>query len=144
MHKFAYVQLTILLYAAHMGLVFGGKRTTKAQTSLRIRADWSAHLLFTHWKVSFLNLFIFYLVSVAEETGLSLAFSEPSPPPPPPPKKKTGLLSTRPNYINEPVSIKSYNLLYARIVDSGQPAHSAVWSESLMGALCVAKASMFL
>ena len=29
-----------------------GLRTTKAQTSLRIRADWSAHLLFAFWKVS--------------------------------------------------------------------------------------------
>ena len=40
----------------HMGIdarkpVFGGLRTTKAQTSLRICAVWSAPLLFTYWKV---------------------------------------------------------------------------------------------
>ena len=45
----------------HMGLgarkpVFGGLRTTKAQTSLRIRAVWSAPLLFAYWKVSYLDL----------------------------------------------------------------------------------------
>ena len=45
----------------HMGLVatksvFGGLRTTKVQTSLRIRADCSAPLLFAYWKVSYLNL----------------------------------------------------------------------------------------
>ena len=36
--------------------VFGGLRTTKAQTSLRILAEWSAPLLFTYWKESYLNL----------------------------------------------------------------------------------------
>ena len=30
--------------------VFGGLRTTQAQTSLRIRADWSASLLFAYRK----------------------------------------------------------------------------------------------
>ena len=45
----------------YMGLntrkpVFRGLWTTKAQTSLRIRADWSAPLLLTFWKVSYLNL----------------------------------------------------------------------------------------
>ena len=45
----------------YMGLlvtkpVFGGLRTTKVQTSLRIGADWSAPLLFAYWKVSYLNL----------------------------------------------------------------------------------------
>ena len=54
---------------------------TKAQTNLRIRTDWSAALLFPLWKVSYLNLlqekshFSSY-VSVALETGLSLALSE--------------------------------------------------------------------
>ena len=36
--------------------VSGGLRTTKAQTSLRIRTDWSAPLLFSYWKISYLNL----------------------------------------------------------------------------------------
>ena len=36
--------------------VFGGLRTTKAQTSLRIGADWSAPLLFAYWKVSYQNM----------------------------------------------------------------------------------------
>ena len=34
----------------------GGLRTTKAQTSLRIRAVLSAPLLFSYWKVSYQNL----------------------------------------------------------------------------------------
>ena len=34
----------------------GGLRTTQAQTSLRIRAVWSAPLLFVFWKVSYVNL----------------------------------------------------------------------------------------
>ena len=33
--------------------VFGGLLTTKAQTSLRICADWSAPLLFAFWKVTY-------------------------------------------------------------------------------------------
>ena len=37
-------------------LVFGGLQTTQAQTSLRIRAVWSAPLLFAYWKVSYLDL----------------------------------------------------------------------------------------
>ena len=36
--------------------VFGGLRTTQAQTSLRIRAVWSAPLLFAYSKVSYLDL----------------------------------------------------------------------------------------
>ena len=36
--------------------VFGGLRTAKAQTSLRIPSVWSAPLLFAYWKVSYLNL----------------------------------------------------------------------------------------
>ena len=49
-------------------------QTTKAQTSLRICAVWSAPLLFTNWIVSYLNLLqarlhYFYLVSVAEKAG---------------------------------------------------------------------------
>ena len=45
--------------STHMGLearkpVFGSLRTTQAQTSLRVRADWSAPLLFAFWKVSYL------------------------------------------------------------------------------------------
>ena len=45
----------------HMGYdvrkpVFRGLQTTMAQTSLHIRAVWSAPLLFAYWKVSYLNL----------------------------------------------------------------------------------------
>ena len=36
--------------------VFGGLRTTKAQTSLCIRRVWLAPLLFTYWKVAYLDL----------------------------------------------------------------------------------------
>ena len=36
--------------------VFGGLRITQLQTSLPIRAVWSAPLLFAFWKVSYLNL----------------------------------------------------------------------------------------
>ena len=36
--------------------VFGGLQTAKVQTSLRIRAVWSAPLLFAYWKVSYLYL----------------------------------------------------------------------------------------
>ena len=36
--------------------VFGDLRTTKAHTSLRIRAVWCAPLLFTYWKVLYLDL----------------------------------------------------------------------------------------
>ena len=36
--------------------VFGGLRTTQAQTSLRIRVDWWAPLFFAFWKASYLNL----------------------------------------------------------------------------------------
>ena len=35
--------------------VFGGLRTTQAQTSLRIRAVWSAPLLFAFWKVTYVH-----------------------------------------------------------------------------------------
>ena len=34
----------------------GGLRSTKSQTSLRIRAKWSAPMLFAYWKVSYVNL----------------------------------------------------------------------------------------
>ena len=36
--------------------VFGGLQTTQAQTSLPIRSVWSALLLFTYWKVPYVNL----------------------------------------------------------------------------------------
>ena len=36
--------------------VFGGLRTTQAQTSLRISAVWSTPLLFAFWKVSYVHL----------------------------------------------------------------------------------------
>ena len=49
-----------MIYLAYMGLdmrkpVFGCLRTTKAQTSLRIRTVWSAPLLFAFWKVLYVN-----------------------------------------------------------------------------------------
>ena len=51
----------IVLIRSNMGLdvrkpVFGDLGTTKAQTSLRICAVWSAPLLFAYWKVSYLDL----------------------------------------------------------------------------------------
>ena len=51
----------IILPIHDMGLnarkpVFGGLRTTQAQTSLRIRADWSAPLFFAYPEVSYLDL----------------------------------------------------------------------------------------
>ena len=71
--------------------VFGGLQTTQAQTSLRS--------LISVFVICFLesiirSLFtgkisIFYLVSVAKETGLKLDFSE---------TLKTGFLATKPRY----------------------------------------------
>ena len=58
-HQFPSPQLTPTRYEIDLVVtnpVFGGLQTTKAQTSLRIRADWSVHLLFAYWKVSYLNL----------------------------------------------------------------------------------------
>ena len=56
--------------------VFQGLWTTKAQTSLRIRAVWSASLLFVYWKVSYQTLpkeiSLFLLVSVAQQAGFSM------------------------------------------------------------------------
>ena len=81
----------------HMGVnarkpVFGGLPTTQAQTRLCIRTDWSAPLLFAFWKVLYLNLLqakchFFWLVPVAQETGLKLTLSE---------TPKTGFLTMRP------------------------------------------------
>ena len=56
-------------------------RTTKVQTSLHISSDWSAPLLFTFWENFISDLATsefssFQLVSVAEETGLSLTLSD--------------------------------------------------------------------
>ena len=45
-------------------------QTTKAQTSLRIRAVWSAPLLFAPWKAFFIETLTVPLISVAEEAGL--------------------------------------------------------------------------
>ena len=54
-----------------------GFLTTQAQTSLRIRAVWSAPLLFTFWKVSYVNLLqVKFQFSVAQETGLKPVLSE--------------------------------------------------------------------
>ena len=69
--------------------VFGGLRTTQAQTSLRIR---------TFRKVPYVDLlqmkfqFSSTVVSVAEKTVLKLALSE---------TPKTGFLASRPNYLKE-------------------------------------------
>ena len=69
--------------------VFGGFfLTTQSQNSLRIRAVWSAPLLFTFWKVSYVNLLhLKFQFSVAEETGLKPVLSE---------TPKTGFRTTRP------------------------------------------------
>ena len=53
--------IRVKIHSPYMGLnakksVFGGLRTTKAQNSLRIHADWSAPSLFAFWKLSYLNL----------------------------------------------------------------------------------------
>ena len=66
-------------------------QTTKVQTSLRICTVWSVPLLLAYWKVYLNSLqaksHIFYLVSVAEQTNLSLTWSE---------IPKTGFLALRP------------------------------------------------
>ena len=91
------MKLEVPLY--HMGLdasktVFGGLRITQAQTSLRIRAVWSAPLLFAFLDSTMIDLAkgeisIFKLVLVAEETGLKLALTV---------TPKIGFLATGPNY----------------------------------------------
>ena len=48
--------------------VFGGLRTTKAQTSLRIGAVWSEPLLFPVWKAPYSQF--------SSETGFNLALSQ--------------------------------------------------------------------
>ena len=59
-----------------------GLRTTKAQTSLHISADWSVPLLLAFWKVSFLNLlqakfqFSSWYLLLKRLHGSSLALSE--------------------------------------------------------------------
>ena len=78
-------------YSYNMGLVarnpvFQGLWTTQAQTSLRIRAVWSAP--FFCFLESFIcklaagEISIFKLVSLAEETGLKHSLSNPPPPHP--------------------------------------------------------------
>ena len=71
--------------------VFGGLGTTKAQTSLRIRSLISAFVIrfleSTLSKLATSEILIFLLVSVADNTGLSLTLSE---------TQKTGFLATRP------------------------------------------------
>ena len=72
--------------------VFRGLRTTQAQSSLRIRAVWSATLLFRVLesaisKLATSEISFFYLVSVAEQAGLNLTLSE---------TPKTGFVATRP------------------------------------------------
>ena len=61
--------------------VFWGLLKTKAQTSLRLCAVWSAPLWLAYWKVAYLNLLLVKfqyskLVSVAEQTGLSVSLME--------------------------------------------------------------------
>ena len=78
-------------YSYNMGLdarnpVFGGLWTTQAQTSLRIRAVWSApFFLFLEsiiCKLAAGEISIFKLVSLAEETGLKHSLSKHPPPHP--------------------------------------------------------------
>ena len=66
--------------------VFRGLRTAKAQTSLRISAFVIPFLESTISKLATKTSSIFKLVSVAEETGLSLAIME---------TPKTGFLTSR-------------------------------------------------
>ena len=64
--------------------IFKGLRTTKAQTSLRIYAVWSAPLLMEFRKYHTLHMYIratskiliFQLISEAEQAGLNLFLSE--------------------------------------------------------------------
>ena len=81
--------------------VFGGLQTTKAQTSLRIRAVRSASLIFAFLKVLYLNLlrmkFRFKLVSVAEPACLNLTSSE---------TPKTGFLAMWPILFCRQLKIK--------------------------------------
>ena len=90
------------------------------QTSLHICADWSAPLIFAFWKVSYLNLLctgeisILQLVSVAEETGLSLPLSD---------TPKTRFLKSRPIqevfhvYLNKfEIAVSHLFLLYLVII----------------------------
>ena len=65
-----------------------GVQTTKAQTSLRIRADWSAPLLFAIWKISYLHLLLLKLHIVSEEIALGLVLTE---------TPKTGFVASMPN-----------------------------------------------
>ena len=59
--RFFFPNLTLMIDLYNMGLtttkpVFCRLGTTKAQTSLRIRADCYAPLLFALWKASYLDL----------------------------------------------------------------------------------------
>ena len=66
------LRFVIVVFPDHTHLLFfGGFAKTNVQTSLPIRAVWSASWLFSFWKVSYLDL----LVSITEEAGLSLALS---------------------------------------------------------------------
>ena len=74
--------------------VFKGLPITKAQTSLRIGVDWSAPFIIRLLEITCIisklatsKFSSFKLVSVAEQTGLSLPFSE---------TPKTGFVATRP------------------------------------------------
>ena len=68
--------------------VFGGLRTTPAQTSLRSLISVFAICFLENFicKLGKGEISIFYIVSVAEETGLNLALKE---------TLKTGFLATR-------------------------------------------------
>ena len=84
--------------------VLGGLRTTKAQTSLRIRAVWSAPLLSAFWKVPYLSLLhakfhfsSFFLASLCSWWDeLSLALSE---------TPKTGFIASRPIHLTRFVCV---------------------------------------
>ena len=57
-HVYSTLRYTTTIWALRREnlTVFGGLQTTQAQTSLRIRAVWSAPLLYAYWKVSYLDL----------------------------------------------------------------------------------------
>ena len=63
-----YIQCMLIYGPRREKTCLRGLRTTQAQTSLPIRADWSAPLLFAFWKRKFMRNFIF-LASLCSWAG---------------------------------------------------------------------------
>ena len=90
--------IEIIYYSHNMGIdarkpVFGGLRTTQAQTGQRLCYSLKLESIIS--KLASSEISIFRLVCVAVETGLSLALSE---------TPKTDFLATRPNNDSGPFS----------------------------------------